>query len=204
VNAQPEGPYRLCGNCASGLVAFEVARMLIAAGKEVEMVVMIDPPTMNARRSVQLLFSALNRARPVAGAVVEHTIRWTFRVLSLSDKLWNLPATRRWDFVKDKAKKLFTGGRDQARVAFADFSYGSVVSNYLPKPLAVRVIYFSMEHGLGGAWQRISPDLEVIKLPGTHDSFDLAAFADHLRARLQASKYGEDILRTLILYQRQQ
>ena len=75
MRAKPEAPYRLCGVCASGLVAFEVARMLIAAGKEVEMVGMVDPPTVNARRSVHLVFSAMNRARPVAGPLVEHTTR---------------------------------------------------------------------------------------------------------------------------------
>ena len=67
MNAQPEGPYRLGGKCLGGIVAFEVARMLVAAGKEVEMVVMLDPPTINARRSIQLLFSAMKWARPIAG-----------------------------------------------------------------------------------------------------------------------------------------
>jgi acyl-CoA synthetase (AMP-forming)/AMP-acid ligase II/thioesterase domain-containing protein len=213
VNAQPEGPYRLCGVCASGLVAFEVARLLIAAGKEVEMVGMIDTPTINARRSLQLFFSLMNRARPMAGTVVEHTIRSTFRIFSFFDKFWNLPATRRWDFVKDNARKLVASGSNLVRAAPTiagqpatnnphkssggispvglpndelNSRYGIVVSNYLPKPLAVRVIYFSIEYGLG-AWGRIGSDLEVIKLPGTHNGFDLADVANHLRARLQTS-----------------
>ena len=50
MKAQPEGPYRLCGNCLGGIVAFEVARLLVAAGKEVEMVCMIDPPTINSNK----------------------------------------------------------------------------------------------------------------------------------------------------------
>ena len=211
MNAQPEGPYRLCGYCASGLVAFEVARMLIAAGKEVEMVGMIDPPTVNARRSVQLIFSMLNRARPVAGPLVEHTIRWTFRIFSLFNKFWNLSATRRWTFLEGKVRRLFASNGNQGRAApivagqtvanesdqpsgrasparqsedERNSKYANVVWNYLPKPLAVRVIYFSVEYSLG-AWERISSDLKVIKLPGTHGDIDLAAFADHLRSRLQ-------------------
>ena len=74
VNAQPQGPYRLCGYCSGGLVAFEVARMLIAAGfgKIVEIVVMVDFPTLVfAHRFVQTIFSMLDRVRPVSGPFVE-------------------------------------------------------------------------------------------------------------------------------------
>ena len=49
LNAQPKGPYRLYGYCLGGLVAFEVARLLVAAGEKVEMVGMIDSPTISAR-----------------------------------------------------------------------------------------------------------------------------------------------------------
>ena len=52
--------------------------MLVAAGKKVEMVVMLDAPTINARRSVQLLFSTMRRARPVAGPIVERAMAWTW------------------------------------------------------------------------------------------------------------------------------
>ena len=56
LDAQPEGPYRLGGKCLGGIVAFEVARMLIADGNEVEMVVMLDPPTINARNLYSRFF----------------------------------------------------------------------------------------------------------------------------------------------------
>jgi acyl-CoA synthetase (AMP-forming)/AMP-acid ligase II/thioesterase domain-containing protein/acyl carrier protein len=212
MNAQPEGPYRLCGYCASGLVAFEVARMLIAAGKEVEMVGMIDPPTINARRSVQAFFSILNRVRPVAAPLAEHATQWTFRILALFDKFRNFPPERRWDFVVEKARKLTATDGNRARAApivadgpaaskfgqssheaspgrqsgdLRNSKYAKVVWNYLPRPLPVRVISFSVQYSQG-AWGRISPDLEVIKLPGTHGDIDLAAFADHLRSCLLA------------------
>lgn len=44
---QPSGPYYLGGFCAAGLVAYEVARLLKAAGAEVAVVILID--TMNPR-----------------------------------------------------------------------------------------------------------------------------------------------------------
>jgi acyl-CoA synthetase (AMP-forming)/AMP-acid ligase II/thioesterase domain-containing protein len=203
LNAQPEGPYRLCGYCASGLIAFEVARMLIAAGKEVELVGMIDPPTVNAHRSVQLFFSLLNRARPVAGSFVDRAMHWSFRVLSLVNKFRNLPSTRRWKFLGGELRRLFAFADIQAPPARVVASirpgggvspalqlederspqYAHAVFNYLPKALDVKLIYFSLEYGVG-AWRRISPNVEVIKLPGTHGDIDLAAFADQLRSRL--------------------
>ena len=56
VQAQPEGPYRLCGNCLGGIVAFEVARLLLAAGKEVEMVFWIGSAD-NQRKHIRAVAS---------------------------------------------------------------------------------------------------------------------------------------------------
>ncbi|WP_457940352.1 AMP-binding protein [Mesorhizobium sp. 10J20-29] len=51
---QRKGPYQLCGNCSEGVVAFEVARQLIAAGGEVSFLGLIDtafPGSRNTPRS---------------------------------------------------------------------------------------------------------------------------------------------------------
>ena len=40
---QQQGPFRLGGHCVGGMVALETARLLVAAGHDVQMVVMIDP-----------------------------------------------------------------------------------------------------------------------------------------------------------------
>ena len=47
---QPDGPYLLGGMCAGGLIAFEMARQLQAAGAVVERVVMMDSATPQAER----------------------------------------------------------------------------------------------------------------------------------------------------------
>ena len=62
--------------------------------------------------------------------------------------------------------------------------YALAMSNYTPNPLAVRVIYVKVEFD-AGAWRRISRDLEVVELPGTHEFPDYASVAEHLRNRLQ-------------------
>lgn len=61
------------------------------------------------------------------------------------------------------------------------------MSNYVPKPLAVRVIYVKVEFAVG-AWERISQNIEVVNSPGTHEAPDLANVAEHLRIHLQPSK----------------
>ncbi len=42
-HVQPQGPYVLGGYCFGGLVAFEVARQLIEAGDEVDLLVLVNP-----------------------------------------------------------------------------------------------------------------------------------------------------------------
>jgi len=46
---QPHGPYRLGGFCVGGMIAFEMARQLRAAGEEVERLIIIDSAATNAR-----------------------------------------------------------------------------------------------------------------------------------------------------------
>ena len=41
---QPRGPYRLAGSSFGGMLAFEAARQLIAAGEQVELLAMMDTP----------------------------------------------------------------------------------------------------------------------------------------------------------------
>ena len=41
---QPEGPYMLGGYCVGGIVAYEIAYQLRAAGHEVSLLVLLDPP----------------------------------------------------------------------------------------------------------------------------------------------------------------
>ena len=185
INAQVEGPYRLCGYCVGGLFAFEIARLLVAAGKKVEMVVMLDPPTVSANRSVQLLFSIMRRARPVVGPIADRAMRWMLFTFVALQRFYNVSWTRRWAAIMRRVRSLGTGliGRSPSERYGAERRNSAALSNYVPRPLAVHVVYFSVDYG-PGAWRRISPDLEIIKSSGIHDQLDIADIAKHLRARL--------------------
>ena len=85
---QPAGPYRLCGNCLSGTIAYEMARQLHAKGEAVEFLGLIDsafPP----RKVVSDVYEAK----------VPATSRWHHfsksRLAKLAVKL-RLPFFRSW------------------------------------------------------------------------------------------------------------
>ena len=193
MTAQPEGPYRLVGNCLGGIVAIEVARMLIACGKKVEMLVLVDSPTISTRRSVQLILSTMRRARPLGGPIVELATAWTWFQCVKLQKFCNYSWARRVAALKLRILNHAGGGNSQVQASslrrFADgrtSKYAAVMCNYRPKPLAVRVICFSIDFG-AKAWRRISPDLEIIRTPGNHYHPDFAFIAKHLRAILQTT-----------------
>ena len=178
LNAQPKGPYRLCGYCLGGLVAFEVARLLIAAGQKVEMVGMIDSPTVSARPSVQLLLSAMRYARPIATSFVDRAMRRTLYLCSQLDMPLN--SLKSWS---GNVFRWHTGERPANVLTILPYS---------PQPVAVPVIYFAAEYG-SVAWRRMSSDIETIKIEADHagvvrDPASLAKIAYHLRTRLQVSK----------------
>ena len=201
LQAQPEGPYRLCGNCLGGIVAFETARLLMAAGKDVEMVCMIDPPTINSVRFMQLLLSTMRRVRPFLGPVVDRAMAWTWYRSAEIQKFSTLSWGRRWSAIKNRVRS-----RDnQAAIAatarrskwnpegspfgrFADpltTRYAAAMANYIPKPLAVRVVYLSVDQG-PGRWEKVSPGLEVVNMPGNHYFPDLSRIAEVLKVHLSS------------------
>ena len=96
-----------------------------------ELVIMLDPPTINARRSMQALFSAMSRARPLVGAPIERAKAWAWfrceQLQKLSTKLrrfWNYPRAkrgaviqRRWTLIEAKLRSLTEGVATQLPAA---------------------------------------------------------------------------------------
>jgi len=211
LEAQPEGPYRLGGKCLGGIIAFEVARLLGNLGKEVEMVVMLDPPTINARKSVQILFSVMKQTQPIIGPSVEHVMAWTWYRGAQLQRFWNYPWDRRKAAIRRRLAAITAKMRNvapsrdaqsrEASIVESDIDtnfeitpigqftdartsrYAAAMSHYVPKPLPVRILYIKVDFGTG-AWRQVSPDLEVVKSPGTHEFIDYVEVAKHLKGRL--------------------
>ena len=103
---QPEGRYRLCGNCFGGVVAFEVARKLKEQGQEVDLLVLIDTafPVGLRRRMAQQF---------------ENSHRWPkFAELPIAEKVsylaYGLAGFGRWVIRETRLRARFIRARAQA------------------------------------------------------------------------------------------
>jgi thioesterase domain-containing protein/acyl carrier protein len=190
---QPRGPYLLGGASMGGMVAFEMAHRLAAAGERVELLVLMDTPCgdqMPARE---------DNADPVWLVVRDRT------GLELdSGALAGLPVAERFEralaAVEEAglAERLDVGeARRLARVIEANVE---ALYAYRPVPLDTRVLFFRaaerrtvdpprpelpwIELGRGGT--------ETVVVPGDHESMHrpphVAEMAGHLRRRLDATR----------------
>ncbi len=77
---QPNGPYHIAGLCIGGVLAYEIATQLRAAGHEVSLLVLLDAPSPAYLNSYNSLAAKLNRPR--------HRIERMLR-LGLRESLFN-------------------------------------------------------------------------------------------------------------------
>ena len=217
LEAQPRGPYVLGGHCNGALVAFETARLLVNVGHRVDLVVMIDPVVVSVRRSARLLLLALDLTKRVTGIAPD--LRWRSlelaweRLAEIENRLrlWNKSWAEWWDAIgwrwgrglrterpagfketesleTGPAKPSLLGTWEDPEVLGA---YCRAMLVYHPSRLAVPILYIALRYS-GGAWRRISPDIELIDVdvPRRYHaslSGDFAAgILGRVRARLDA------------------
>src|SRR5207245_5214986 len=83
---QPEGPYLVGGFWNGGLVAYDMARQLHTAGQKVDLLVLIDPATHHAHRSLR---QAIIRLGSVLHLNQNTQLNWFLRYL-----YWKIPSYR--------------------------------------------------------------------------------------------------------------
>jgi len=183
----PQGPFWLGGLCNGALVAFEVARLLLAAGHKVEAVMMIDPPTTSARPAMRLVLSIMARL------VSPRRLAWIYeRIIERCERASRMPPAQLLTRVATKvANKVRAAlGRPCAptpRSLHLD-AYSIAMARYSPAPLSVPVVFFAADHD-GRAWRRLTSEVEVIDLPGGHlgcVTTNAAPLVEHLRQRIAA------------------
>jgi thioesterase domain-containing protein len=162
------------------MVAFEAARQLMAAGHKVDMVAMVDPPTVNARPVTRAIIRLM---KPV---VSPYRLGRTYQLLadlevffkaSTSEKITRLLKRLRIEKLRDG----LSNPNIEVPPALWN-AYLSVMAQYLPAPLEVPVSFYAADSD-GRAW-RLSSQLEVIEMPGRHsDTLTSSAdlLVDHLR-----------------------
>ncbi|WP_176540564.1 AMP-binding protein [Bradyrhizobium septentrionale] len=166
---QASGPFLLGGKCNGAIVAFEVARLLMAAGHKVDLVAMVDPPTVSARpiaRSILGLLKPLVSPRLLSAAFERMALLERHSKVSESAPIMvsalKIPPVL-WDF------------------------YSIAMAQYCPAPLEVPVAFYAAEHD-GRAWRHLTSQLEVIQVPGGHDgclTIGAEILVDHLRQRIE-------------------
>jgi acyl-CoA synthetase (AMP-forming)/AMP-acid ligase II/thioesterase domain-containing protein/acyl carrier protein len=212
LGTQPIGAFRLAGYCNGGTVAFEVARLLQAAGHRIELLAMIDVPMVNAGLMMRLLRGGLTGALRIALRDAE---RRQERMEVLMEHAWLLyesarqfwrqkPAQQRAKIaakLKSYSRSLGTLGTLRARRHLhADKPPGSnhsllqkerhyfrALAMYFPKPINIPIVYYSAEHS-GRYLKGISSQLEIIRLRSDHFSCittDVHMISDHLAQRLR-------------------
>ncbi len=86
-SVQPEGPYLLGGWCNGGLVAYEMARQLHAAGQAVDLLVLMDAMYLAYRTRRKLFRRVISRLGDLMGLGPDKQLDWFLRLLQVSKPL---------------------------------------------------------------------------------------------------------------------
>lgn len=203
---QPEGPVAIAGFCNGALIALETARALAAAGRRVDTLVLVDPPSSHVlwpplRGAIAALDGVLARiaghADPVA-RLVGIAIHYAHRLRELgreSPSRWRAVARGRFARAvhgvdRTSPAPLPASGRDW---------YGALNDAgriHLPRrieaPLEV-LLSEARRHNRyrPGRWRRIAPSAVIAALPGNHlgcITRESGALVAHLGRRLEGRR----------------
>ena len=156
-SVQPEGPVRLAGFSFGGLVAFEVARQLVAGGRTVEFLGLVDvhPPAAPLPPVSRFLNRAAVRLSYHVPGMYPNSIRTV---------LVRLRTHRARPSGTGTGTGTGTGG-GSARKVFDEYQWG---------PYPGPVSYFRARRRLPVImnqlyqWRRVAPRMTVVSVPGAH------------------------------------
>jgi len=190
---QPEGPYCLGGWCDDGILAYEVAQQLEAAGQRT-LLVLFDAwnPGLWRTHSVGKAFLTRfghhlsNLSRLPRRKQWEYLgDAWNTQIQILENKMWRT----RYNMQLRMTGKVPSGPPDFNKIEFV------AVRNYEPKPFPGNVVLFwsdtedrGGDHASALGWHDLVPRLETHKVPGSHRGMfaepNVEALAKVLRPRL--------------------
>ncbi|MDQ2089352.1 type I polyketide synthase [Marimonas arenosa] len=189
---QPKGPYMLGGFSGGGIIAYEIAQQLQAAGEEVAILVMLDTPLPQRRPLAARDRMAIQLHELKAGGFA-YPVKWLVRRVA-------------WEFEKRRSKDVDPA--EKAEVSFhnaaIEQAFLGAVAQYELKPWDGPLVLFRPPlvgkwRVSGGAWVNserayVIPDndwtpyvplIEVVEVPGDHDSMVLEPNVRVLAARMR-------------------
>lgn len=177
---QPEGPYHLGGRCMGGLVAFEMAHLLVEQGQEVKLLFMIDsPPPQHTMSSFRTLTWR-----------TDHLLRWLNRNLTRPGYLVGRLYHR---LFRGPRRRDISGETEQTRAARVNEHLERLSCFYRTSSLKVDMLYYHSEleliFGPLQQWESFcGGTFTGVPVPGEHGSLlrepGVRYLAAHLRATL--------------------
>ena len=209
---QPRGPYYLGGFCCSGPVAFELARVLKAAGERVEIVVLIESDIDECNPLVRFTDRAVGTLARVARLSPAQRLnaflvlrRWVRRAVLLSDSTvresavavvdkvrsvvsTRLSVLRRWRArAGDGGRPATTSARQHALSQAVSRRYDRAVAGFVPQRYDGPVVALRAEASVdtSAAWRMVAADLRAHVVRGDHNTC-ITTQVDSLGAQLRA------------------
>ena len=179
-NVQPNGPYLLGGHSFGGLVALEIARLLLRGGNEIDRLIIVD------QVAPELQFNLRSLTGPDAILDVSEHFVEVYRLSTRLERaeLIGLSADEGKDLLREFAVSNSIPIDSELLVALVDVYLAnmSMANTYLPAsqvtvPIALfcseesyvqsKTLHFESSWG----WRKYSPhDLRVCQIPGNHFS----------------------------------
>jgi thioesterase domain-containing protein len=176
---QPTGPYVFGGYSGGGLVAFEMAQQVLAAGGSVALVLLLDTiPTTGDKIAITMN----RRIRRMLSEPAVYLRTMVTRRL----------ADRKFDKRQQQINRLLANGEtipSDLRETRMETSFATAAGNYVPRPFAGRVLLLRADvpHFLFDAlgptygWDQIvGGGVEILRVPGDHQTLVLEPNASTL------------------------
>ena len=196
---QPEGPYLLSGFSGGGLVAFEMARQLTAAGENIAMLTLLDTPYPEDV-SLSMLDRIAIRTQDIkreGSAFFIRYIKWRIEWERQRLREKNVEPTSAEQFHSKEVRQAFMRALSRYQAA----PYGGQVLLLRPK---LRMAYrlpdgrvLNSDRGAVHAdngWSPYIRNLAIVEVPGDHDGMvlepNVRVLAGHLRKALNQSEWG--------------
>jgi thioesterase domain-containing protein len=160
--ARPRGPYLLAGWSMGGLIAWEAARQLAAAGQEVPLVAMIDT-----------FYSESDKQHDVADLTDASVLPWIAPQLNIPlAEVEHLPPDQQWAQVEQRAQRdAGIDPEDLRRLADVCKAHLAAFSHYVPQAYDGRAVLFQAKQNRrrkNKDWKSIGPRFIVEQVGGDH------------------------------------
>jgi thioesterase domain-containing protein len=175
---QPQGPYLLGGYSGGGVTAYEMAQQLRAAGEEVAVLAMLDTP-LPVRPSLTAVDKALIKLTEIRRKGPGYLVEWmrARRAWQQATRDGTATAVAGGEFNNEKIRDAFL----KAVGSYRTPDWQGAITLFRPpmdfhwKVSNGRWVTSEKEYLYAdNDWTRYAPNLQVVEVPGDHESMVLA------------------------------